>query len=158
MTETKQKRSAIRRRCDAAYRKGYLAGQQDAKIALAPLCTPADELSHMRRISELRMTLAVIEETFGDTCVYIRRGGLSWGAVALNRRSDDERNGTFDLQATHDRDMAALAAQIERLKLERDELRTERDALRDRIGRPILSAEDAQRQEKAMRQHLGLAP
>lgn len=82
---------------------------------------PTDEpCGHMTQISKLIADLQQIKDRWGDTCVYIRRGGLSWGAVALNRRTDDEKHGVFDLQAQHDRDMLARLEQIERLKADRD--------------------------------------
>lgn len=59
-------------------------------------------------------------KNFGNTCVYIRRGGLSWGAVALNRQADDKKHGVFDLQAQHDRDMAERLGQVQRLIEDRD--------------------------------------
>jgi hypothetical protein len=85
----------------------------------APAPSPHD-MEHMTQISKLIADLQQIKDRFGDTCVYIRRHGLSWGAVALNYQSDDEKNGVFDLQARHDRDMLARLEQIERLKADRD--------------------------------------
>lgn len=79
--------------------------------------------SQMKRISALIADLQDVLNKFGDTCVYIRRDGLSWGAVALNRQADDEKNGVFNLQATHDRDMADRLGQIERLIADRNEWR-----------------------------------
>ncbi len=75
----------------------------------------ADDMDHMVQIDTLIATLQATRDQFGNTCVYIRRGGLSWGGVALNRRSDDEEHGVFDLQAQHDRDMTARLEQVERL-------------------------------------------
>lgn len=72
-------------------------------------------LSHMIRIKVLIERLQSTLEQFGNTCVYIRRGGLSWGAVALNRRDDDQKNGVFDLQAAHDKAMTERMEQCERL-------------------------------------------
>lgn len=94
--------------------------------ALAP--SPADlsrgdDDDRMTPIDDLISELQGIRSKFGNTCVYLRRGGMSWGAVALNRRADDEKNGVFDLQAQHDKDMLALIDRIERLKADRDELR-----------------------------------
>lgn len=82
-----------------------------------------DGESHMEKISALIARLQSTLDRWGDTCVYIRRGGLSWGAVALNRQDDDRKHGVFDLQAQHDRDMLELLEQIERLKKDRDEWR-----------------------------------
>jgi hypothetical protein len=79
-----------------------------------------DVEDHMVRISKMIADLQKIFDQFGDTCVYIRRGGVSWGAVALNRRADDQKHGVFNLQAQHDRDMQSLLEQIERLKADRD--------------------------------------
>lgn len=80
----------------------------------------ADADDHMMKISALIASLQSTLDRWGDTCVYIRRGGLSWGAVALNRRDDDQKHGVFDLQAQHDRDMLARLEQIGRLKASRD--------------------------------------
>jgi hypothetical protein len=79
-----------------------------------------DAQDRMVSIEKLIADLQSIRDRFGNTCVYIRRGGLSWGAVALNRRGDDEKQGVFDLQAQHDRDMLARLEQIGRLKASRD--------------------------------------
>lgn len=75
----------------------------------------ADE-DQMIKISKLIADLQTIKERFGDICVYIRRHGLSWGAVALNYRDDDKKHGVFDLQEQHDREMLARLEQIERLR------------------------------------------
>ncbi len=79
-----------------------------------------DDMNHMVKISDLIADLQRTLDRFGDSCVYIRRGGLSWGAVALNRRSDDEKHGVFDLQAQHDRDMTQRYEQVQRLIADRD--------------------------------------
>lgn len=84
-----------------------------------PFADPHDT-EHMTQISKLIADLQQIKDSWGDTCVYIRRHGLSWGAVALNYQNDDEKNGVFDLQDQHDRDMLARLEQIERLKADRD--------------------------------------
>lgn len=58
--------------------------------------TPTDDphdMSHMVQIATLIADLQSIRTRFGNTCVYIRRGELSWGAVALNRRDDDKKFG-----------------------------------------------------------------
>lgn len=83
-----------------------------------------DDTDQMVKISELIADLQAIHKRYGDTCVYIRRGGMSWGAVALNRRDDDRQNGVFDLQATHDKVMGQLAAQVSRLRTDRDQWRS----------------------------------
>lgn len=82
-----------------------------------------DNEDHMIQIEKLIADMQEIQRKFGNTCVYIRRGGVSWGAVALNRRDDDKKNGVFDLQAQHDRDMLARVEQVERLIKDRDEWR-----------------------------------
>ena len=97
--------------------------------------SPADPVSHddtdrMVKIEKLISDLQAIKDRFGNTCVYIRRGGLSWGAVALNRRDDDEKNGVFDLQAQHDRDMIARVGQVERLIEARNRAQQEGNELR----------------------------
>ena len=81
------------------------------------------EAGEMRKISSLIAELQETLDRFGDTCVYIRRGGLSWGAVALNWRDDDQKHGVFDLQAKHDRDMQARLEQVGRLIKDRNEWR-----------------------------------
>lgn len=83
------------------------------------------DMSHMVQIDALIGDLASISKRYGNTCVYVRRGGLSWGAVALNRRSDDEKFGLFDLQAEHDRVLTQRAEQVERLIADRN---SEREA------------------------------
>ncbi|MCP4537895.1 MAG: hypothetical protein GY832_12190 [Chloroflexi bacterium] len=85
-----------------------------------------DDMDHMIQIDTFIADMQKISDQFGNTCIYIRRGGLSWGAVALNRRDDDEKNGVFDLQAQHDRDMRQRAEQVQRLKAERDNERNVR--------------------------------
>ncbi|ANM12104.1 hypothetical protein [Rhizobium sp. N324] len=83
--------------------------------------SPGGDDDHMIQIEELISQLEAIHDRFGNTCVYIRRGGMGWGAVALNRRDDDRKNGVFELQAQHDRDMHARLEQIGRMKKDRDE-------------------------------------
>lgn len=85
----------------------------------APTGSPHD-MSHMVNIATMIADLQAILEKFGNTCVYVRRGGLSWGGVALNRRSDDEKFGLFDLQAQHDRALLQRAEQVERLIADRN--------------------------------------
>lgn len=79
-----------------------------------------DDDDRMERISALISRLQSTLDQWGDTCVYIRRGGLSWGAVALNRQDDDRKYGVFDLQAQHDRDMEQRVGQVERLIADRN--------------------------------------
>ena len=64
----------------------------------APTDSPHD-MSHMVQIDTLILELKETSERWGNTCVYIRRGGMGWGAVALNRRDDDKVHGVFDLRA-----------------------------------------------------------
>jgi hypothetical protein len=85
--------------------------------------TATDDDDEMVKISALIARMQDTLNRFGDTCVYIRRGGLSWGAVALNRRDDDKKHGVFDLQATHDREMDERVEQINRLITDRNEWR-----------------------------------
>lgn len=82
--------------------------------------------NRMVKIDTMIAELQKISKRFGNTCVYIRRGGMSWGAVALNRRSDDEEYGVYDLQAQHDRDMAQRVGQVERLLTRLRELEEKR--------------------------------
>lgn len=108
------------------FSQGYVAGWSAKE---APAGTDGDreriagidEEDHMQKISALIARLQSTMDRFGDTCVYIRRGGMAWGAVALNRRDDDRKNGVFDLQAQHDRDMQARLEQVERLIVTKNE-------------------------------------
>lgn len=95
-----------------------------------------DDDDEMEKISKLIARLQDVLDRFGDTCVYIRRGGLSWGAVALNRQSDDKEHGVFDLQATHDREMTERLEQIERLIADRNEWRQRAWTAEAAIGGP----------------------
>ena len=62
----------------------------------------ADDEDGMEKISALIARLQETKDRWGNICVYLRRGGLAWGAGALNR-------GVFDLQA-FDRTFDALSA------------------------------------------------
>ena len=79
--------------------------------------------NEMRKLSWLVEWANGIIEKYGDSCIYVRRGGLSWGAVALNYHGDDKKFGVFDLQAKHDRDMIARVEQINRLIADRNKER-----------------------------------
>lgn len=81
--------------------------------------------NHMVQIEKLIADLQAIRAQFGNTCVYIRQFGLSWGAVALNREAEDEKNGVFSLEDRYRQILEERIAQIERLKADRD---SERDA------------------------------
>lgn len=96
---------------------------RQAEADLREATAMPDDMSHMRQIDDLIADMQGISKRFGNTCVYIRRGGLSWGAVALNREADDKKHGVFDLQAQHDRDMIQRGEQIQRLIADRDEQR-----------------------------------
>ncbi len=87
----------------------------------------AKDEDHMVQIDTFIADMQNISDRYGNTCVYIRRGGLSWGAVALNRRDDDRRHGVFDLQAQHDRDMTQRLGQVERLQIELNKLRSKQE-------------------------------
>jgi hypothetical protein len=89
----------------------------------------ANDMDHMVKIDTFIADMQQISNRFGNTCVYIRRGGLSWGAVALNRRGDDKKHGVFDLQAQHDRDMTQRVEQVERLLVELNTLRTKQETI-----------------------------
>lgn len=97
--------------------------------------------NRMWKISKLIAELTSTQERFGDTCVYVRRGGMGWGAVALNRRDDDEKHGVFDLQAQHDRDMQQRAGQVERLIAAKQTAEAEREAAESRLS--VLTADNA---------------
>ncbi len=83
----------------------------------------ADDMDHMVKIDKFIADMQKISDQFGNTCVYIRRGGLAWGSVALNHRSADKENGVFELQAEHDRVMLRRVEQINRLRATIVELR-----------------------------------
>lgn len=100
----------------------------------APTDSPHD-MSHMVQIDTMIADLQKISTSFGNTCVYVRRGGLSWGAVALNRRDEDEKFGLFDLQARHDRELIRHAGQVERLIESRNEQYEERGKAEAEIER-----------------------
>lgn len=103
-----------RKPCEVVYlQQDCLAAAEALRSSAQAL--PQDDEDKFRKISGLIADLQATKDRFGDTCVYIRRGGLSWGAVALNRREDDKKHGVFDLQAQHDRDMLQRAEQVERL-------------------------------------------
>lgn len=104
------------------------------QLALPQAADDTDD--RMVKISKLIGDLQSIKDRFGDTCVYIRRGGLSWGAVALNRCDDDKKHGVFELQAQHDRDMLQRLEQIERLKESRNRAETEANRLRAALADP----------------------
>lgn len=106
--------------------RGYARSSERTSEAPA-----VDDDANMVKISGLISTLQGIKDRFGDTCVYIRRGGLSWGAVALNRQDDDKKHGVFDLQAQHDRDMLQRAEQVERLKASRNAAESRLCQIRD---------------------------
>lgn len=93
----------------------------------------SDDMDHMVPIDTVVADFQKISEKFGNTCVYIRRGGLSWGAVALNRRGDDEKHGVFDLQAQHDRDMTHRAEQVRRMVGDAAAMRDEKIVLLDSL-------------------------
>lgn len=79
-----------------------------------------EDTDRMVKIGALIAELQSVQGQFGNTCVYIRRHGLSWGAVALNYRDEDRRHGVFDLQAHHDRQMQERLEQVNRLIEDRD--------------------------------------
>lgn len=81
--------------------------------------------NRMIQIEKLIADLQDIHKKFGNTCVYIRQFGVSWGAVAMNREAEDERNGVFALEDRYRQILEERIAQIERLRGERD---SERDA------------------------------
>lgn len=87
-----------------------------------PQFTDIDQ-DRMRSIDDVIAQLQRTREQFGNTCVYIRRFGCTWGAVALNYRDEDRKNGVFDLQAKYEAMLAQRAEQVQRLIAERDEWR-----------------------------------
>jgi hypothetical protein len=80
-------------------------------------------VDRMLAIDKLIEMCQSIKDRWGNTCVYIRRGGMTWGAVALNAQADDEKHGVFDLQAAHDRDRERHLGQVKRLMDDRDRWR-----------------------------------
>lgn len=119
-----EKRARYVERIDAMLAAIEFITAQAADIARLTEEPPEFDDNHMMQIAELIKRLQNVHDRWGNTCIYIRRGGLSWGALALNRCADDEKYGTFDLQAQHDRDMTARLEQIERLMQERDDHRS----------------------------------
>lgn len=88
----------------------------------APTDAPGNS-SRMIRISKLIADLTDVYKRFGDTCVYIRRRGLSWGAVAMNYEAEDEKRGVFCLQEEHDAAMMRCLERINWLVKENGDLR-----------------------------------
>lgn len=84
----------------------------------------------MVKIKDLIADMQAILDRFGNTCVYIRPRGLSWGAVALNYQAEDEQNGVFDLKEAFNRDREAHAGQVKRLMEDRDHWMMEAHKLR----------------------------
>lgn len=109
---------------DAHYHEAEIKAT-NARVAEleAIINTPGDDTDRMVRIDGMIARLQEIQKRFGNTCVYVRRGGMSWGAVALNREADDKKHGVFDLQAQHDRDMTERVKQVERLIADRNHWR-----------------------------------
>lgn len=98
-----------------------------------PVTSAASDENHMWKIADLIASLSTVLERYGNTCVYIRRGGMGWGAVALNREADDKKNGVFDLQAQHDRAMSERLGQVERLLAAKREAEDQNRRLRDLV-------------------------
>ncbi len=46
-------------------------------------------VGRMIQIADLISELTGIQDRWGNTCVYVR--DMSWGAVALNRKADDDK-------------------------------------------------------------------
>jgi len=91
--------------------------------------------SRMVQIDRFISELQEISRRFGNTCVYIRRFGLSWGATALNYHADDEKNGVFDQQKRYEDLLIQRAEQVERLIKHNQELLAEVGALKAELGR-----------------------
>lgn len=87
----------------------------------APTDDPLD-YGHMVKISAMIKDLREILGQFGDTCIYVRRRGVAWGATAMRYRDDDKKYGLFDLVAQHERDILQRIEQIDRLKARISEL------------------------------------
>ena len=54
---------------------------------------PSAPVGLMQKVSQMIAYLQNVLNNFGDSCVYVRPGGVSWGAVALNRESEDRKLG-----------------------------------------------------------------
>jgi hypothetical protein len=108
-----------------------------------PTASHDDADDCMVKIEDLIAELQSVKDQFGNTCVYVRRGGMAWGAVALNRRDDDRKHGEFDLQAQHDRDMLARAEQVERLIEARKRAEQETAAIIEKCALAIEAEADA---------------
>jgi hypothetical protein len=66
-----------------------------SRVAIATIkeALPKKKMGRMVQIDDFIKELQATRERFGNTCVYIR--DVSWGAVALNRRADDENLERF---------------------------------------------------------------
>lgn len=99
-----------------------------------PIGNTAEKKSRMIQVADFIKELQELYEKWGNTCIYIRPLGMSWGAAALNYQADDEKNGVFDLKAEYNRRYQAHAEQVERLCSERDSLLAERNRLREQLN------------------------
>lgn len=48
-------------------------------------------MARQTQISKLIAELQDVQNKWGDTCVHIRAGGLTWGATALHANDDDRK-------------------------------------------------------------------
>ena len=72
---------------------------------------PSAPVGKMQKVSETIAYFQNVLDNFGNSCVYVRPGGVSWGAVALNREAEDKALGVAgsDLDRVT-RDYASLAS------------------------------------------------
>ncbi len=63
------------------------------RAQVAQLTAERDVPKGMRKVSDTIAYFQDVLARYGDSCVYIRTGGCSWGAVALNRKHADELAG-----------------------------------------------------------------
>lgn len=85
LAEAEARGAAEQRRKDA---EGIITYEEALRRKCADDVTPAF-MGSMMKISKLISWLQDVHSNYGDTCVYAR--SLSWGAVALNKESDDRK-------------------------------------------------------------------
>jgi hypothetical protein len=77
----------------------------------------------MQKVSEIIKYFANVLTRFGDSCVYVRTAGCSWGAVALNREHADKLAGDDAPETLVRATMVKHAEYVERMgNIHRDQL------------------------------------
>lgn len=86
-----------------------------AEEKLGALQAEQSVLSGMRKVSETIAYFQDVINRFGDSCVYIRPGGCSWGAVALNREAFDAKSPEDQAREKHSELLHLATMRAERL-------------------------------------------